>query len=146
MNNEVGNTFGSIHQSGSRRLDHLLRGICIQMPSVCCRATTKFENIRRLILGFVDADFCKEILVVNSRSKALDDIYRTYMFWHRSDLNFQQTTVNFCLQMNNILFKPQFLVKAIVFRVDFDDSFSEFHEIFKLCGIISNSCIREYFL
>ena len=36
------------------RIDHTTR------PSVCCRATTKFENIRRLILGFVDADFASK--------------------------------------------------------------------------------------
>ena len=27
--------------------------------SVCCRTITKFENFRRLVLGCIDADFCK---------------------------------------------------------------------------------------
>ena len=39
-------------------------------------------NFERLVLGCIDADF----LQVNTRWKALDDIYKIYILLHRSDL------------------------------------------------------------
>ena len=54
----------------------------------------KIMKIKWLVLGCIEADFCKKI-----RWKALDEIYKIYMLLHRSDLNisanFHQTLWRF---------------------------------------------------
>ena len=42
-------------------------------------------NFERLVLGCIDAD-----LQVNTRWKALGEIYKIYMLLHRSDLNISE--------------------------------------------------------
>ena len=43
-------------------------------------------KIKWLVLGCIEADFCKKI-IQNIRLKALDEIYKMYMLLQRSDLN-----------------------------------------------------------
>ena len=54
-------------------------------------------NFEGLVLGCIDAGFCKYIL--DTRWKAFDEIYKIYMLLHRSDLNisenFRQTFSHF---------------------------------------------------
>ena len=47
-------------------------------------------NFERLVLGCVEADLCKQIQLLNTRVKALDEIYKIYMLLHRSDLNISE--------------------------------------------------------
>ena len=68
----------------------------------------------------------RQILQVNVRWKALDEIYKIYMRLHRSDLNvsehFRQTFSHF---FSKIL---QDLIIFIGFCSDFDENFLEFRQ------------------
>ena len=73
----------------------------------------------------------RQILQVNIRWKALDEIYKIYMLLHRSDLNISELFV----KLSRIL--GYFLQKFVIFEFfsylfsdfcsDFDDILSEFH-------------------
>ena len=77
-------------------------------------------NFEGLVLGCIDAKFCKKIFVGISylfekkiRWKALDEIYKIYMLLHRSDLNisenFRQTFSQFsAIFCKNSLFLNSF--------------------------------------
>lgn len=96
--------------------------------SGCYRTTTKFENFRRLVLGCIAVEFCK--LIVNTRSKAFDEIYKIYVLLHSSDLIFQHKHVNTFVEnrkkQNAVI--VSLLLKSIVFRAGFDETSSEFRE------------------
>ena len=57
-----------------------------------------FANFERPFLGCIEADFCKWI--VNTRLKALGDIYKVYKLLHRSECNnsarIRQTSSHVC--------------------------------------------------
>ena len=71
----------------------VLRAVLVTL-GVGWLVSTKFE---RLDLGCIEADFFE--LILNTRWKALDEMYKIYMLLHRSDLNisakFRQTFSHF---------------------------------------------------
>ena len=73
----------------------------------------------------------RQILQENIRWKALDEIYKIYMFLHRSDLNisenFRQTFSHFLAKFHyfRILFGD--------FCSDFDETLLEFRQCFTKC-------------
>ena len=71
----------------------------------------------------------RQILQVNIRWKALDEIYKIYMLLHRSDLNisakFCQTFSHFSAKFSKKRNVSTFLIE---FRADFDEIFSEFRQ------------------
>ena len=66
----------------------------------------------------------RQILQVNIRWKALDEIYKIYMLLHRSDLNISAKFREFFSHLFKILQKTLFFIE---FCSEFDEIFSEFH-------------------
>ena len=73
----------------------------------------------------------RQILQVNMRWKALDEIYKIYMLLHRSDLNISE-------KFRSIFWKifaknRHFLTLFIDFCSDFDEILSEFRRYSRKC-------------
>ena len=78
----------------------------------------------------------RQILQVNSRWKALDEIYKIYMLWHRSDLkfseNFRQTLPHFLANFAKIRFFEFFPVIFAQSLMKFCRNFADVLENVKL--------------
>ena len=73
----------------------------------------------------------RQILQVNIRWKALDEIYKIYMLLHRSDLNISENVRQTFSHFSAIFAKIRhFRELFIEFCSDFDENFSEFRQIF----------------
>ena len=70
-----------------------------------------------------------QILQVNIRWKALDEIYKIYMLLHRSDVNISAKFRHFFAFFGKIC-KTYTLIIFIEFCSDFDEKISEFRQIF----------------
>ena len=79
----------------------------------------------------------RQILQVNIRWKALDEIYKIYMLLHRSDLNIseicRQTFSLFSDLLGKILSLAKFRHFSKVFCADVDEFLSEFRRCFAKC-------------
>ena len=72
----------------------------------------------------------RQILQVNIRWKALDEIYKIYMLLHRSDLNIQKFFVKiFRIFWHKFAKIRYFLFLFTDFCSDFDEILSEFRQI-----------------
>ena len=80
-------------------------------------------NFEQLVLGCVEADFCN--CLVNTRWRALDEIYKIYMLLHRSDINnLAENRRHFHLTFHNICsFIRTFGQISRFFCAEFDDFF-----------------------
>ena len=88
----------------------------------------------------------RQILQVNIRWKALDEIYKMYILLHRSDLKkIQQKIVIILVQFNKLKFTIHFIrnfmnfcnfditVTIAILFLNFDENFSEFHRCVRKC-------------
>ena len=93
----------------------------------------------------------RQILQVNIRWKALDEIYKIYMLLHRSDLNIseknRQTFSHFSANFIKISY---FRIIFIEYCSDFHESSSEFRRILnrysRKCGTLNIRYIPDFFL
>ena len=76
----------------------------------------------------------RQILQVNIRWKALDEIYKIYMLLHRSDLNISEKFRQFFrIFWQNFAKIRYFLILFTDFCSDFDEILSEFRQYFRKC-------------
>ena len=84
----------------------------------------------------------RQILQVNIRWKAPDEIYKIYMLLHRSDLNIskqiRQTSSHFLVKFCKIRYLNLFWILFIDFCSDFDEILSEFRRYFTKVEIFRN--------
>jgi len=79
----------------------------------------------------------RQILQVNIRWKALDEIYKIYMLLHRSDLNisenFRQTFSHFSAKFGKIHYFNIFELFSVIFAQILINFYRNFADIFRRC-------------
>ena len=76
----------------------------------------------------------RQKLQENIRWKALDEIYKIYMFWHRSDLNIsEKIRQTFRITRQNVAKCTHFRKFCIECCSEFDEILSEFRKYFRKC-------------
>ena len=84
------------------------------------------RNFRRLVLGCIKTDFYNQILILQDFSRST----RFTFLCTAPNSNFQQKFIKlFDIFYWNICKFCKILIKIIIFRTDFDEILSEFHEI-----------------